>query len=56
MAADLAVVHYVADREGEHFGDAEAEEHLRGDQGTIARIQRADVSEEDSLFVCAERT
>ena len=56
VAADLAVVQHVADRKGEDFGDAEAEEHLRSDEGAIARIQPADVSEENSLFARGEWT
>ena len=56
MAANVAVVHHVADRESEDFGDPEAEEHLRGDEGAIARTQPPDMSEENSLFVCGEWT
>jgi hypothetical protein len=56
VAAELAVVQHVADGECDDFGDAEAEEHLRSDESAIAQIQPADVSKEDSLFVCGELT
>lgn len=56
VGADLAMVQNVADFECEDFGDPEAEKHLRGDQGAIARIQAADMPEEDSLFAFGEGT
>lgn len=35
LAADVAQMEHVADGGREDFGDAEAEEHLRGDKGAI---------------------
>lgn len=55
-AGRMAVVQHVPNGEGEDFRDAETEEHLCGDQGSIARTQTTHVSEENSLFVRGERT
>jgi hypothetical protein len=51
VAANVAVVHYVADRECEDFGDPEAKEHLSSDEGAVAERKPAHVPEEDSLLV-----
>lgn len=50
VAADSPLVHHVTDGQGQNFGDAEAEEHLRGDEDPIAGVQATNVSQEDSLF------
>jgi hypothetical protein len=48
--ANLAVEEDVADRQCQHLGNPEAEEHLRGNEGAVARVYAADVPDKTPFF------
>jgi hypothetical protein len=53
--ADPAVAEYVTDGQRQHLGNPEAKEHLRGNEGTVPRIDATDVPDKTPFFPRSER-